>query len=146
MGEGSFGRGTYAPLSAARVYALVFGVAYLGVAILELFFPLDEPLTAGGAILLQRTTLHNVFHFAVGVAVLGAYFAGEAPARMAARITGVLFLALAIWGFAAPGSLGSFLGYPQAFPTAYNLIHAVTAVPALLAGFVATGDRRAAAA
>jgi hypothetical protein len=61
-----------------------------------------------------------------------------------ARIIGVVFVAITIWGFAAPSSLGEFLGYQGDIPTAYNIIHLVTALLALFAGFA--GSRRGAAA
>lgn len=141
MAEGTYGR-----IGVARFYALVFGMAYIGVAILELFFPRSDPLMAGGFVIVQRTTLQNVIHFAVGVVVLGSFFTGEAAARAVARVIGVVFLALTIWGFISPGSLGSFLGYEAEIPTIYNVIHAATAVLALFAGFASTAARRPAAA
>jgi hypothetical protein len=83
-------------------------------------------------------------HFAVGIVVLGSFFAGEAAARTVARIIGVVFVALTIYGFVAPDSLGDLLGYESGIPAIYNIIHAATAVLALFAGFV--GSRRTAAA
>ncbi|HEX2029797.1 MAG TPA: DUF4383 domain-containing protein [Actinomycetota bacterium] len=139
MAEGAYGK-----MGLARTYALVFGMAYIAVAILELFFPQSDPLEAGGFVIFQRTTLQNVIHFAVGVVVLGSFFSGEAAARAVARVIGVVFLALAIWGFASPGSLGAFLGYEGEIPLIYNLIHAATAALALFAGFASTPARRTA--
>jgi hypothetical protein len=134
----------YGRMGFARFYALVFGVAYVGVAILELFFPESDPLMIGDTVILQRTVLQNIVHFAVGIVVLGSFFAGETAARTVARIIGVVFVALTIYGFAAPDSLGELLGYRGEIPLVYNLIHAVTAVLALLAGFA--GSRRPATA
>jgi hypothetical protein len=135
---------SYGRMGFARFYALVFGVAYIGVAILELFYPSDDPLRIGDAVILQRTTLQNIIHFAVGIVVLGSFFAGETAARNVARIIGVVFVAITIWGFVAPSSLGEFLGYEGDIPTAYNIVHLVTALLALFAGFA--GSRRGAAA
>src|ERR687892_38979 len=125
----------YGRMGIARFYALVFGIAYIGVAILELFYPESDPLSIGDTVVLQRTVLQNVVHFAVGIIVLGSFFAGESAARNVARVIGVVFLALTIYGFAAPDSLGELLGYDGEIPVVYNLIHAVTAVLAPFAGF-----------
>ncbi len=148
MGERTYREGTYGRMGFARMYALIFGIAYLGVAILELFFPLNEPLRAGGTIVLARTTIQNLVHWAVGVVVLGSFFASEAAARTVARVVGVVFVVLTIWGFVSPESLGSILGYPDDLPMVYNIIHAATAALALFAGFAGPRepDRRTAAA
>jgi hypothetical protein len=140
MAEGAY----YGKLGFARFYALVFGIAYIGVAVLELFFPLDDPLLIGDTVILARTTLQNIIHFAVGIVVLGSFFAGEGAARTVARIIGVVFVVLTIYGFVAPDSLGDLLGYPGDIPAVYNYIHAATAVLALFAGFA--GSRRTATA
>jgi hypothetical protein len=134
MAEGTYGRG-YGRLGIARFYALVFGVAYLGVAILELFYPESDPLQIGDVVILQRTVLQNVVHFAVGIVVLGSFFAGERAARNVARVIGVVFLLLTIYGLAAPDSIGNVFGYRGDMPMSYTVIHALTAVPALFAGF-----------
>ena len=126
----------YGKLGIARFYALVFGIAYIGVAILELFYPETDPLAIADTVVLQRTVLQNVVHFAVGIIVLGSFFAGETAARNVARVIGVVFLALTVYGFVAPDSLGEVLGYDGDIPAVYNVIHAVTAVLALFAGFV----------
>jgi Domain of unknown function (DUF4383) len=125
----------YGKMGIARFYALVFGIAYIGVAILELFYPETDPLTIGDTVVLQRTVLQNVIHFAVGIIVLGSFFAGESAARNVARVIGVVFVALTIYGFVAPDSLGEVLGYDGDIPAVYNFIHAATGVLALFAGF-----------
>jgi hypothetical protein len=125
----------YGKLGTARFYALVFGTAYLGIAILELFYGQTDPLQVGDSVILQRTVLHNLVHFAVGIAVFGSFLAGEAASRTTARVVGGVFVALTVWGFVAPGGLGSAFGYEGDIPLAYNILHAVTAVAALYAGF-----------
>jgi hypothetical protein len=124
----------YGRMGFARFYALVFGVAYIGVALLELIL---GDLRIGDALILQRTTLQNIVHFAIGIAVLGSFFAGERASRTMARVVGVVLLILAIYGFIAPDSLGSLLGYDGDIPMSYNIIHLVSAVLALFAGFAA---------
>jgi uncharacterized protein DUF4383 len=144
MTEGAYGK-AYGKLGIVRFYALVFGIAYVGVAILELFYPQSDPLSIGDTLILQRTVLQNVFHFAVGIVVLGSFFAGERAARTVARIVGVVFAGLSLWGFIAPSALGSFFGYPGDIPLAYNVIQVATAVLALFAGFAGFAGRRGAA-
>jgi hypothetical protein len=134
----------YGKLGIARFYALVFGIAYIGVAIVELFYPESDPLSVGETVVLQRTVLQNVIHFAVGITVLGSFFAGEAASRAVARVVGVVFLALTIYGFVAPDSLGGVLGYDGEIPAVYNFIHAATALLALFAGFARARARTAA--
>lgn len=150
MAEGTYREGSYGRMGFARTYALIFGIAYIGVAILELFFPLTDPLAAGDTVILARTTLQNIVHFAVGVVVLGSFFAGESAARMVARVIGIVFVVLTIWGFVASESLGDILGFPEGvgIPMVYNIIHAATALLALFAGFGGSRgmDRRSAAA
>jgi hypothetical protein len=130
----------YGRMGFARTYALIFGIAYVGVAILELI--LDE-LTVGDFVVLDRTIFQTVIHAAVGLVVLGSFFAGEAAARTVARIVGVVFVAITIWGFVSPSSLGDFLGYDGDIPVIYNIVHLVTALVALFAGFARPGYRAA---
>ncbi len=134
MAEGAY----YGKMGFARFYALVFGIAYIGVALLELIL---GDLTVGSTVILARTTLQNIVHWAVGVVVLGAFFAGEAAARTVARIVGVVFVALTIYGFVSPDSLGDLLGFGGDIPMSYNIVHLATALLALFAGFA--GGRRA---
>jgi hypothetical protein len=138
MAEGAY----YGKMGFARFYALVFGIAYIGVALLELITG-DDGLVIGDTVILARTTLQNIVHWAVGVVVLGSFFAGEAAARTVARIVGIVFVALTIYGFVAPESLGELLGYGDGveIPMSYNIVHLATALLALFAGFA--GGRRA---
>jgi hypothetical protein len=137
MAEGSYGR-----VGFARTYALIFGIAYVAVALLELIL---GDLQVGDFVLLDRTTLQNVIHWAVGLVVLGSFFAGEGAARTVARIVGIVFVAITIWGFVSPSSFGEFLGYSGDIPVFYNIVHLVTALVALFAGFARSGYRTAAA-
>ena len=132
MAEGAYGK-----MGFARFYALVFGIAYLGVALLELL--LDE-LSLGGVLILDRTTLQNIIHWVIGLAVLGSFFAGEAAARTVARIVGVVLTLLAVIGFLMPDTVGELLGFEGDLPMAYNIVHLVTGGAALFAGFA--GSRR----
>jgi len=83
MAEGAYGK-----WGIARTYALVFGIAYLGVALLEVILGDKGWVVGGDTVILGRTTEQNIVHWAVGVAVLGSFFAGEGAARTVARVIG----------------------------------------------------------
>ncbi|HMC08705.1 MAG TPA: hypothetical protein VKL22_05235, partial [Actinomycetota bacterium] len=70
--------GSSQKLGIVRVYALVFGIAYLAVAALEVGLKVfgSGTLTAGGQIILKVTPVQNAIHWAVGLVVLGSFFAG----------------------------------------------------------------------
>jgi hypothetical protein len=117
------------------MYAWIFGIAYLAVAVLELVSK-SEGLSIGDAEILSFGTLHNIIHFAVGVVVLGSAWAGEGAARAVAKVVGVVFLAITVWNIVAGDSYADFVGIEGGeLPVAYTIVHAVTAIAALYAGF-----------
>lgn len=125
----------YGRFGIARTYALFFGIAYLGVAFTEV-------LTRDAlAPVLEFTAAQNAIHWAVGAVVLGSFFAGETAARLVARIVGGVFVLVTAIGVIAPVTLGELLGYPGSIPVSYNVVHALTAVVALSAGFAARASR-----
>ena len=63
MGDGYGGRGV------ARAYGFIFGPAYLAVALVELL-TMRGGLSIGGFEALSFGGLHNVIHWATGLAVL----------------------------------------------------------------------------
>ena len=69
-------------LGIVRVYALVFGIAYLAVAALEVGLKVfgSGSLVVSGHTILKITPAQNAIHWLVGVAVLGSFFAGTAVA------------------------------------------------------------------
>jgi len=126
-------------LGIVRVYALVFGIAYLGVATLEVGLKVfgSGTLTAGSQVLLRITPLQNTIHWLVGVVVLGSFFAGTAVAKMVARGVGLVFLLVSGLGIFASTFTGKLLGFHGPLPVSYNVVHVATAVAALFAGFAA---------
>ena len=117
-----------------RIYALVFGLAYLGVSLTELLMR-DQTVAAGGTTLLEFTVMHNIIHWATTAVVLGSFFAGEHAAKMVARAVGIVFLAVTLLGVLARDFTGDLLGHGGPLPWSYNIVHAATALFALLAGF-----------
>jgi hypothetical protein len=119
-----------------QMYALVFGIAYLGVALLEVVLG-SGGLKIGGVTILQVQLVQNVIHWAVGVAVLGSFFAGENAAKLVARAVGIVFVLVTLLGLLVEPLTGQLLGFPDALPMTYNLVHLLTAAAALFAGFAA---------
>ena len=119
-----------------QTYALVFGIAYLAVAILEDAFG-SGGLTIGGVPILQVQLVQNIIHWVVGLAVLGSFFAGENWAKVVARVVGVVFVVVTLLGLFVEPLTGQLLGFPGALPASYNIVHLLTAAAALFAGFAA---------
>jgi hypothetical protein len=119
-----------------QMYALVFGIAYLAVAVLEDVLGTGG-LKLGGTTILQVTVVQNLIHWIVGLAVLGSFFAGENWAKLVARVVGVVFVLVTLLGLFVEPLTGQLLGFPNALPMSYNLVHLLTAAAALFAGFAA---------
>jgi hypothetical protein len=119
-----------------QIYALVFGIAYLGVAVLEVVLG-SSGLKLGGVTILQVQLVQNLIHWVVGLAVLGSFFAGEEWAKLVARAVGVIFVLVTLLGLFVEPLTGQLLGFPDALPMSYNLVHLLTAAAALFAGFAA---------
>ncbi len=134
MAEGAYG---YGKMGIARMYALIFGIAYLAVGLLELLYGNDDPLTLGDTVLLQGGTIHIVIHLAIGVLVLGSFFAGESAAKSVARVVGVVFLIVFALNIFASEFYADLVGLPKdaGTPIVYTIVHALTAAGALFAGF-----------
>jgi hypothetical protein len=119
-----------------QMYALVFGIAYLGVAVLEVVLG-SNGLKLGGVTILQVQLVQNLIHWVVGLAVLGSFFAGEDWAKTVARAVGLVFVLVTLLGLFVEPLTGQLLGFPDALPLSYNLVHLLTAAAALFAGFAA---------
>ncbi len=132
MAQRTDGRG----FGIARTYALIFGIAYVAVALLEDIVGGDG-LRAGSQYILKLTVIQNIIHWAVGLAVLGSFFAGENVAKLVARTVGLVFVVVALLGLFVEPFTGQLLGFPGGLPMSYNLVHVLTAAAALFAGFAA---------
>lgn len=140
MAEGAYGK-----LGLARTYALIFGIAYIGVAVLEIVFRFGSAshawvIGSGGSInnvILFFKPVHNLIHWATGIAVLGSFFAGDSAAKAVARVVGVVFLVVTLLGWVAGGFTMQLLGYGKGLsvPWSYEFIHLATAIGALYSGF-----------
>jgi hypothetical protein len=119
-----------------QIYALVFGIAYLGVALLEVLLG-SGGLKIGGVTILQIQLVQNLIHWVVGLAVFGSFFAGEGTAKLVARAVGIVFVLVTLLGLFVEPLTGQLLGFPDALPASYNIVHLLTAAAALFAGFAA---------
>jgi Domain of unknown function (DUF4383) len=119
-----------------QMYALVFGIAYLAVAVLEVALG-SGGLRVGDTVILQVQLVQNLIHWVVGLAVLGSFFAGENVAKIVARAVGLVFVLVTLLGLFVEPLTGQLLGFPGALPMSYNVVHLLTAAAALFAGFAA---------
>jgi len=120
-----------------QTYALVFGIAYVAVALLEDILG-GNGLKIGGTTILMVTVVQNAIHWIVGIAVLGSFFAGESTAKLVARVVGIVFVLVTLLGFFVEPLTGNLLGFGGSLPMSYNIVHLLTAAAALFAGFAAT--------
>ena len=119
-----------------QMYALIFGIAYLAVAVLEVALG-SNGLKIGGTTILQVQLVQNAIHWLVGLAVLGSFFVGEGAAKLVARIVGIVFVVVSLLGLFVEPLTGQLLGFPDALPMSYNIVHILTAAAAVFAGFAA---------
>ena len=115
----------------ARMFALIFGIVYVLVALLEVVMFHDAPVDTQ---FLFYNQMHNLVHWVAGILGLLAYFGGESLSRLYAQIFGIVFFLVAILGF-IPGQpiLADVLGYPVTM--LYNFVHLLTGVFGIWAGF-----------
>jgi Domain of unknown function (DUF4383) len=123
---------------AARIFALSFGVLFVAVAVTELLT--QDTLTP----VLEYSAPLNAIHWAIGVLLLIAAVAGERISRVVARVLGVALGVATVWLLLSRGSFEELLDYPQPHPLpgSYLVLYGVTAIVALVAGFVSLARRR----
>lgn len=113
-------------MSMAKTYALVFGIVYVAVALLELLFK-----NVAGTLFF--TPVHNAIHWLTGVLGLVAYGMGDKAAKTYAQVFGVVFTLVAVLGWFAPDMLATIIGYRVNL--VYNLVHTATGLLGLYVGF-----------
>jgi hypothetical protein len=123
----------------ARTFCLVFGVAFLLVALIE---SVMGTWRAGNVILADFTLTQNIIHWITGLALLGAYFAPEYVAKGFARTFGIIYILVALLGIAARTWTGQLVGYEGPLPWIYNLEHAALGIFGLIAGFTSRATTR----
>ena len=121
----------------ARVFALVVGVFYVAVALTE--FVTQDTLTP----VLEYSAPLNAIHWAIGVLLVIAAVAGERISAVVALVLGAALAVATGWLLVSRGAFESLLDYPQPhpLPVSYIVLYGVTAVVALVAGFVSLARR-----
>lgn len=129
--------------SPAQIYALLFGVVLVSAGIVGFFYSSDfgSPGNVDDVFgILGVNGWHNVVHIATGVLGLLAAVGGYHYARQYAYGLGVVYVAIAIWGFVM-GSGQSILGFIPV-NTEDNFLHLLIGVAGVGAG-LATPTRQA---
>lgn len=122
--------------SPARVYAGLFGAVLVAAGVIGFFY--ESTFTDDKAVrdsvfgILDVNGWHNVVHIATGALGLAAYAAGAAASRTYALALGVVYLAVAAWGFII-GDGDSILSIIPV-NTEDNVLHLVIGLAGLAAG------------
>jgi uncharacterized protein DUF4383 len=122
--------------SPARLYAGLFGVVLVVAGIIGFFY--ESTFTSEKAVrdsvfgVLDVNGWHNVVHIATGLLGLAAFAAGAAACRQYAFGLGVVYIAVAIWGFVI-GDGDSILSIIPV-NTEDNILHLVIGLAGLAAG------------
>jgi Domain of unknown function (DUF4383) len=120
--------------SPARLYALIFGAVLVVAGIIGFFYSSDfgSPGNVDGVFgILDVNGWHNLVHIATGALGLAAFAGGAYAARTYAWGLGVVYIAIAIWGFII-GSGDSILGFIPV-NTEDNFLHLLIGIAGLAA-------------
>lgn len=112
----------------AKTLALVAGIVFLLVAILGF---MDTGLVGMNGLFVTNG-LHNVVHLIFGVVLVFVALAAPAKAAGALKISGIIYLILAVLGFLTVHGTGMLLGVEM--NTADHVLHLVLGVVLILAG------------
>jgi hypothetical protein len=127
----------------AQTYALVFGAVLLFAGIIGFFWEasFDGDARDGVLGILDVNGWHNLVHILSGALGLAAWRAGAATSRQYALGLGVVYLLVAIWGFAI-GDGEEILGIIPV-NTEDNILHILISLLGF-AAYAASGDTRTA--
>ena len=125
----------------AKLYAGVVGATLAVAGVIGFFyeneFTSDESVRDAVFGLLDVNGWHNLVHVATGVLGLAAYRAGIEASRNYAIGLGLVYIVVAIWGFAV-GDGDSILGFIPV-NTEDNVLHSLIGVLGVLAFFAGEG-------
>jgi hypothetical protein len=135
-------------LNPAKAYALVVGAVLVIAGVIGFFyeseFTSDESVRDGVFGILDVNGWHNVVHIATGALGLAAFAAGAASSRAYAIGIGIVYVIVAIWGFAI-GDGNSILGIIP-INTEDSVLHTLLGVAGLGAGLASRVEPRTVAA
>lgn len=132
----------------AKVFALVVGGVLVVAGVIGFFyesqFTSDESVRDAVLGILDVNGWHNVVHIATGLLGIAAFAAGVGPSRSYALGLGVVYLAVAAWGFV----LGDGESILSIVPvnTEDNVLHALIALTGLTTWFASASEGRVAPA
>lgn len=106
-----------------KAFSGVVGIIFLILGIMGFF--IDELWG-----IIHFDLLHNIIHLAVGVIGIGVS-AKAAASKLFAKILGIVYVALAIFGFIVPELIGDMI-----LETAENVLHLVVGAIALFVGYL----------
>ena len=115
-----------------KTLALLFGVIFVLVGILGY---IENPLVGTGAIF-ETDSMHNIVHILFGVILLAVAFVSAGASALWLKILGVVYLVLAVAGFATVPEGGQLLGLVMT-NMADHWLHVVLGVVLIIVGFIA---------
>ncbi len=118
--------------------ATLFGVVFVLVGILGY---VENPLV-GAAGFFETDSMHNIVHILFGVILLVVAFMAAGSSALWLKILGVVYLVLAVLGFAMVPEGGDLLGLVLT-NAADHWLHVVLGVVLIAAGFIAKSSRMA---
>lgn len=122
----------------AKSAAILFSIVFIAVGVLG-YVP--NPIVGPTGIFVTNS-IHNLIHIASGIVLLlGVY--SSLGSSTALKVVGVVYGIVAVLGFLMPGDM--MLGM-VAMNAADRLLHVALAAVILLAGFMLSGETKAAAA
>ncbi|MCI0532867.1 DUF4383 domain-containing protein [bacterium] len=116
----------------SKTLAVVFGVIFVIVGLLGF---VSNPIVGMGAFF-ETNLLHDLVHLVVGLILLGVGLWQVSAVGMTMKILGVIYLLLAVIGFALVPESGMLLGIVSV-NGADHILHIVLGVVLLIAGFQA---------
>ncbi len=121
----------------AKTISLVFGIVFVLVAVLGM---IGTPIIgAGEGALFHTNTAHDVVHLVIGLVLLAVAWFAVDKAALALKVIGVVYLLVAVLGFAVTGPLLGLIEVNMAD----NWLHVVLGVVILWLG-VAAGKKEVA--
>lgn len=125
--------------SPALAYAWIFGAVLTIIGLIGLVLTTSQS-NVESLLGFDVNLTHNIVHLASGLAGLGAAAAGLASARIYAIVLGVVYTALALWGFVVGEGFDPFSAFGN-INMADNFLHLAIGLLGIGA-YVASADRK----
>lgn len=113
----------------AQMISYILGAVFVVIGLLGF---VNDPVLG----IFEVDMVHNLVHLVSGLVLLGLGYAGAGMARTGAKIFGVVYAVVAVWGLVVPGEM--LLNIMQV-NFADDILHVVIAAALLYAGFAGGG-------